>query len=48
METLYNEFVIEVLGLPQNTSLERVQNSLKSESFDGQISEGFDIYDLLN
>ena len=48
METLYTEFMTEELGLPENSSLARVQSSLKSDSFDGQISEGFDIYDLLN
>ena len=48
METLYEEFVTDELALPSNSTLERVQSSLKSDSFDGQISEGFDIYDLVN
>ena len=47
MKTLYKEFVDE-LGLPENSTLDRVISSLKSDSFDGQISEGFDIYNLLN
>lgn len=47
MKTLYKEFIDE-LGLPENSTLERVLLSLKSDSFDGQISEGFDIYNLLN
>ena len=48
METLYHEFVTEELCLPASSTLEKVQGSLKTDSFDGQISEGFDIYDLLN
>lgn len=48
METLYYEFVTDELGLPENSTLDTIQSSLKSDSFDGQISEGFDIYDLLN
>ena len=35
METLYEEFVTEELALPYNSTLERVQGSLKSDSFDG-------------
>ena len=48
METLYYEFVTEELELPENATFDAVQKNLKSDSFDGQISEGFDIYDLLN
>ena len=48
METLYYEFVTEELGLPENSSLERVQACLQPDSFEGQISEGFDIFDLVN
>ena len=35
METLYHEFVTEELGLPENSTLDRVQSMLKSDSFDG-------------
>ena len=48
MSTLYREFVTDTLGLPEGTKVSVVNSSLKSDSLDGNISEGFDIYSLLN
>ena len=56
MDTLYKEFVTSPpdedgnggLGLPENTKLYNVYDQLRSGSLDGPISEGFDIYSLLN
>ena len=48
METLYKEFVTETLELPESAKTSTVQSALRSETLDGNISEGFDIYSLLN
>ena len=48
MTTLYTEFVTDVLKKdPETTKPSEVNSALERDSFDGSISEGFDIYSLL-
>jgi hypothetical protein len=48
MGTLYTEFLRTELNLPEKAKPQTVQASLTRESLDGPISEGFDIYSLVN
>lgn len=48
METIYYQFLEEVLCIPPESSLAKIQKSLKKDSFDSFILEGFDIFSLLN
>jgi hypothetical protein len=48
IETIYERFVKEVLRLGDNASLAQVDASLRKDSFQGKVLEGFDIYCLIN
>jgi hypothetical protein len=48
MESIYHMFLEETLEIPLESKEAKVQASLKKDSFDSCILEGFDIYSLLN
>mmetsp|Transcript_17612 Transcript_17612/g.17331 ORF Transcript_17612/g.17331 Transcript_17612/m.17331 type:complete len:242 (-) Transcript_17612:1146-1871(-) len=48
MDSIYKKFVKQKLGLDPNTaSLSNVTNKLQKDSFDGSISEGFELFILI-
>lgn len=48
METIYEKFTKEDLGLPESASLAQVNATLSRDSFKGAITEGFNIFCLIN
>jgi hypothetical protein len=48
MTIIFDTFIVEDLELPQESSVELVNKSLKRDSFLGNIVEGFDIFTLIN
>ena len=47
MDTIYEKFIKEDLNLPEAASLTLVNNSLREDSFKGNITEGFNIFILI-
>ena len=48
MEIIYVNFITEDLGLTEEASLEVICNTLDKNSFKGNITEGFNIFCLIN
>ena len=48
MESIYEQFITEELGLPLDVTDKKIKQSLSKDSFGGCIVEGFDIFSLLN
>ena len=48
LESIYERFLDEELGLPPDAPISTINSTLKKDSFKNQIVEGFDIFTLIN
>jgi|APSaa5957512535_1039671.scaffolds.fasta_scaffold59958_1 hypothetical protein len=48
MEIIYDKFTREDLGLSESSTLEEINARLDNDSFMCDITEGFDIFCLIN
>jgi len=48
LEIIFKRFIVEDLGLSEDPELSSIMGSLEKESFQGKITEGFNIFCLIN